>query len=100
MTTPNELRLERLNDRDGRQPAHVGEVARVAAPVADGSFQLDLETTRETLNNLVFTAPGATEWLRALGRAVAALLSPKKSPAPKPTVASEAIHTADAHSGK
>jgi hypothetical protein len=101
MTAPNELRLERLNDRNGRQPAHVGEVARVTLQVSDGSFQRELETTRETLNNLVFTAPGATEWLRALGRAVAAWLKPKDpapKPAPKPAVASDAIQPADAHS--
>jgi hypothetical protein len=98
MTGPNELRLERLNDRDGRQPAQVGEVARVTSLVTDVSLQRESETTRETLNNLAFTAPGATEWLRALGRTVAAWLS-RKAPAPKPTVASEAIQTADSHSG-
>jgi hypothetical protein len=75
MSAPNELRLERLNDRNGTHSGHVGEIARVTSLVTDASFHRELETTRETLNNLVFTAPGATEWLRALGRGVAALLS-------------------------
>jgi hypothetical protein len=97
MTAPHELRLERLGDRNGRQSGHVGEVARVAAPVTDASFQRESETTSAALNNLVFTAPGAAEWLRGLRRTVMAWLS-ARDPAPKVPVPPNAIHAADANS--
>jgi hypothetical protein len=71
-----DLRLQRLDDRDGLRPAHLGESALVGQALAQQGIQ-DLRAAYEALIDAVFTAPGATEWLSALRRAVAAMLASK-----------------------
>src|SRR5258707_15684096 len=70
-----DLSLERLGDRDGRRPAPFGEAALVARTLASASSPGALQAAYEALINAVFTAPGATEWLSGLRRAVAAMLA-------------------------
>ncbi len=72
-----DLRLERLGDRDGLRPAHLGESAQVASPLAGASSTWEFLAAYEALIDAVFTAPGASEWLSGLRRAVAALLADK-----------------------
>jgi hypothetical protein len=97
MTAPHDIRLERLSDRMGRRSDHLGEVVRLASPVADHSSEGESQATREALNNAVFTAAGVTEWLSGLRRAVAAMLSSSDA-AKRIPVAPDAIHAADARS--
>jgi hypothetical protein len=72
------FRLERLGDRDGLRPAHLGEAAQVASHQAGAGTTWDL-AAYEALIDAVFTASGASEWLSGLRRAVAALLADRDS---------------------
>jgi hypothetical protein len=87
-----DFRLERLGDREGLRPAHLGEAARVASPLAGATSTWDL-AAYEALIDAVFTAPGASEWLSGLRRAVAALLADRDS-APRVPAASDALRRA------
>ena len=88
MSSPRDLRLERLGDRDGLRPAHLGEAAEVASPFAGASSTWEFLAAYEAIIDAVFTAPGASEWLSGLRRAVAAMLADKDS-APRVPVAPE-----------
>jgi hypothetical protein len=82
-----DLRLERLGGRDGLRPAHQGEAARVASPLAGASSARETLAAYRALIDAVFTAPGAAEWLSGLRRKVAALLAEEDAaphdPAPR-----------------
>jgi hypothetical protein len=88
-----DLRLERLDNRDGRRPAHLGEAAMVASPLAGESSTRKSLAAYEALIDAVFMAPGALEWLSGLRRAVAAMLADKNA-VPRVPVAQDAIHAA------
>jgi hypothetical protein len=90
-----DLRLRRLDDRDDLRPAHLGEAARVASSLAGASRMWDL-AAYEALIDAVFTAPGASEWLSGLRRAMAALVAGKDSASRVP-VASDAERIAGPH---
>jgi hypothetical protein len=75
----NDLSLERLGDGDGRRPAPLGEAALVARTLGPAGIQRDHQAAYEALIDAVFTAPGATEWLSGLRRAVAAMLARKNA---------------------
>ncbi len=77
MSSPRDrdLRLERLGDRNGRRPDHLGEAAHVGSPLAGASERRELQAAYEALIDAVFTAPGAPEWLAGLRQAMAALLA-------------------------
>jgi hypothetical protein len=90
MSSPRDLRLERLGDRNGLRSAHLGEIAQVASTLAPASATRDFLVAYEALIDAVFTAPGAAEWLSGLRRAVAALLAGKGS-APHAPAAHDAI---------
>lgn len=87
---PNrDLSLERLDDRDGKRPAHLGEAAHVGSSLAGASRGWEFRAVYEALIDAVFTAPGAAEWLFGLRRAMA-----EKENAPRGRVASDAIQKA------
>ena len=90
MSSPRDLRLERLSDRDALRSAHLGEIARVGSPLAGSSSTWTTQAAYEALIDAVFTAPGALEWLSGLRRAVAAMLAGKNSasrvPAPSDAI--------------
>jgi hypothetical protein len=88
MSSPRDLRLERLGDRDGWRNPYLGEVAQVASTSSASTFQ----SSYEALIDAVFTAPGAREWLLGLRRAFAKFLADKDRPAPVST-SSDAICT-------
>ena len=88
-----DLRLERLGDRDGLRPAHLGEAAHVGAPLAHAGRAREVRAAYQALIDAVFTAPGAAEWLAGLRRVVAARLA-EKNPAPGDPVACDAIRAA------
>ena len=92
MSSPRELRLERLGERDGRRPTHLGAVARIDLSL-EASSTPEFRLSYEALIDAVFTAPGAIEWLSSLRRTVAAMLADKNS-APR-----DAIHTAPVSGG-
>jgi hypothetical protein len=83
------LRLERLGD--GLRPAHLGEAARVASPLAGAT---NTRAAYEALIDAVFTAAGAAEWLFGLRRAMAASLAGEEAP-PRVPVARDAIRKAN-----
>jgi hypothetical protein len=87
-----DLRLRQLDDRDGLRPAHLGAAARIASPLAGASRMWDL-AAYEALIDAVFTAPGVSEWLSGLRRAMAAMRADKDSASCVPA-ASEALRTA------
>jgi len=90
MSEPRDLNLERLSDRDGRRHPHLGEIAHVGSSVAGSSSSRASQAAYEALIDAVFTAPGASEWLSGLRRAVAAMLDRKNSasrvPAPQDAI--------------
>jgi hypothetical protein len=86
-----DLRLERLSERDGVPSANYGEIAHTGSH-STGANQF--QATYEALIDAVFLAPGAAEWLRALGVAVAAMVARKETPPHEP-VAKDAIRLAD-----
>ncbi len=99
MSWPRDLRLERLGDRDGfLRAGPLGEIAHVASPLAPASATRDFRAAYRALIDAVFTAPGASEWLAGLRRAVAAALAGKDS-APRPPAAPDAIRAADPVTG-
>ena len=85
-----DLRLERLDDRDGLRPAHLCEAGQVASSLAGASNTWELRAVYEALIDAVFSAPGAAEWLLGLRRTIAAKLAAKDA-APQSPVASDAI---------
>ena len=85
MFPPRDLRLERLD-----RPRPLSDIAKVGASVAGDVSSWERLETGEALNNAVFTASGAFEWLSGLRRAVAAFLGNKTPIVP---VSPEAIHT-------
>lgn len=87
------LSLEQFDDRDGRRPAHLGEVAHVAQQTS-AHHTLEFLAAYQALIDAVFTAPGAAEWLSGLRRAVAAMLADKDSTSPAPPVPRDAIRSA------
>jgi hypothetical protein len=94
-----DLRLERLGERDGLRSAHLGDAAQVSSPVAGLSRAETLSgPAYQALIDAVFTAPGAAEWLRALRRAVAAMLA--EGPAPREPVARDSIRAAGPRPGR
>jgi len=72
-----DLRLERLANRDGLRPAHLGDAAQVASPLAGASSSREALAIYEALIDAVFTAPGAPEWLRGMRLKVAAMVADK-----------------------
>ena len=94
-----DLRLERLSDRDGLRPAHLGEAAEVRSlPGAAGSVR-EFLAAYQALIDAVFTAPGAAEWLAGLRRKVAALLAAQGA-ARGQAVARDAIRAAGPGPGR
>jgi hypothetical protein len=91
MSSPRDLRLERLGDRDGRRPPCLGEVALVGPAVAGAGGTSEFRLAYEALIDAVFTAPGAREWLAGLRRKVAAMLADER-PAGPVRASSDAIH--------
>jgi len=93
MSSPRDLRLERLDDRDGRRHPYFGEIGVVGSAQAGAGSTSEFRFAYEALIDAVFTAPGALEWLSGLRRRVAALLADKDS-ARRVPASSDAIHTA------
>jgi hypothetical protein len=89
MSEPRDLRLERLDGRDGRRHPYLGEAAAVGSARA-GATRTS-QAAYEALIDAVFTAPGASAWLSALRRAITAMLADKDAAAP---ASSDAIRTA------
>jgi hypothetical protein len=95
MSSPRDLRLERLGERDGGRLPHLGETVLVgsASPsLAGASRTSESRLSYEALIDAVFTAPGAREWLCGLRRLVAAMLADMDS-APRVPASSNAIRT-------
>src|SRR4051812_18974866 len=65
------LRLESLGDRAGLHRDHLGEVAQVRTLEASASEVGQYSAAYQALIDLVFTAPGAAEWLNGLRLRVA-----------------------------
>jgi hypothetical protein len=99
MSSPRDLRLERLTDRDGLRFAHLGEIGHVGSPVAGCSSTWTSQAAYEALIDAVFTAPGAVEWLAGLRRAVAAMLAGNNSASPV-SASQDAICKAPVSSGR
>jgi hypothetical protein len=87
-----------LGDRDGHlRPPELGEIAHIAPAPGAASSTRDFRAAYRALIDAVFTAPGATEWLAGLRRAVAKVLAGKDSaPADPPPYA---IRAADPGAG-
>ena len=94
-----DLRLERFGERDGLRPAHLGEAAQAASPLAPSSSAREFLATYQALIDAVFTAPGAAEWLCGLRLAVAAMLADKEA-APRDPAARTAIRAAGPRPGQ
>jgi hypothetical protein len=92
-----DLRLEKLSDRDGMRPAPLGEIGHVASPFAPVVSFRELQAAYETLIDVVFTAPGAAEWLSGMKLAMAALFAAKDKAR---QAMREAIKPADAGPGR
>ena len=92
MSSPRDLRLERLNQKDGWRNPYLGEVAQVGAPVAGSTSASAVRAAYEALIDAVFTAPGAREWLSGLQRAWGAFLADNNSVTPD-SVSTDAIRT-------
>ena len=88
-----DLRLERLSDRDGLRPSPYGEAAHAASPLGSTASAREFQAAYAALIDAVFLAPGAAEWLRGLGVAVAAFIAGKDKAARQ--AAREAIRPAD-----
>ena len=94
-----DLRLERLGDRGGLRPAHLGEAAQVRFLPGPASNAREFLAAYQALIDAVFTAPGAAEWLFGLRQKVAALLA-DQDVALCPGVACDAIRVADPGPGR
>jgi hypothetical protein len=94
-----DLGLERLGDRDGRRPAPLGEAVLAARALEAAASHGDYRAAYEALIDAVFTAPGVTEWLAGLRRAVAALLD-GKTKLPLHLALYDAIRQAEASLGR
>jgi hypothetical protein len=90
MSSPRDLRLERLGDRDGQRLPHLDKAATVGSAQPGSTSESRL--SYEALIDAVFTAPGALEWLSGLRRMVAAMLADKAF-APRVPASSNAIRT-------
>jgi hypothetical protein len=92
---PNrDLRLERLGDRDGRRPAHLGEAALVGSSLGSAASAREYRAAYQALIDAVFTAPGAAEWLAGLRRAFGG------EGATRPRAAGDAIRAAEPGPGR
>ena len=91
MSEPRDLRLERLDGRDGRRHPHLGEAAVVGSALAGAGGTRASRAAYEALIDAVFTAPGASAWLSGLRRALAAMFADKDSAVP---ASSDAIRAA------
>jgi hypothetical protein len=87
MSEPRDLRLERLDGRDGRRHPYLGEAAVVGSALAGASRTRASRAAYEALIDAVFTAPGASAWLSGLRRAIAAMLAEKDSAVPASSAA-------------
>src|SRR5262245_3636074 len=85
-----DLRLERLNGRDGLRDAHLGEAGIVSSQVPGASAKRDSRAAYEALIDAVFTAVGAAEWLLGLRLIMAARHADKDRP-PRAAAKSDAI---------
>ena len=94
-----DLRLERLGDRDGLRPAHLGEAAQVRSLPGAASGAREFLAAYQALIDAVFTAPGATEWLSGLRQKVAAILADQGA-ARRHATACDAIRAADPGAGR
>ena len=70
-----DLRLERLEDRDGLRRAYLGEVAQVRTLEATAQGVGEFRAAYQALIDAAFTGPGAAEWLSGMRRRVAAILA-------------------------
>ena len=94
-----DLRLERLSDREGLRPAHLGQAAEVRSLLGPAGSAQEFLAAYQALIDAVFTAPGAAEWLAGLRRKVAALLAAQDA-ARRQAVACDAIRAADPRPGR
>jgi hypothetical protein len=92
MSSPRDLRLERLGDRDGQRLPHLDKTATVGSAQPDGGSTSESRLSYEALIDAVFTAPGAFEWLSGLRRMVAAMLADNDL-APRVPASANAIRT-------
>jgi hypothetical protein len=92
MSSPRDLGLERLGERDGGRLPHLGETVLVGSALAGASRTSESRLSYEALIDAVFTAPGAREWLCGLRRLVTALLADMDS-APRVPASCNAIRT-------
>jgi hypothetical protein len=74
MSSPRDLRLERLGEPGGRRLPYLSEVVLVGPAMAGTSRTSESRLSYEALIDAVFTAPGAQEWLWGLRRLVTAML--------------------------
>jgi hypothetical protein len=92
MSSPRDLRLERLGEREGGRLPYLGEVVLVGPALAGDGRTSESRLSYEALIDAVFTAPGAREWLLGLRRLVTAMLADRDSAARVPA-SSTAIRT-------
>ena len=92
MSSPRDLRLERLGERDGQRLSHLDKAATVGSAQPHTSSTSESRLSYEALIDAVFTAPGAIEWLSGLRRMVAAMLADKDF-GPRAPASSDAIRT-------
>jgi hypothetical protein len=95
-----DLSLERLGDRDGLLPAHLGETAQVRTMEGPAvSVREYLSAVHQALVDAAFTGPGAAAWLSGLQRRVAALLAGRDAARPR-AAACDAIRAAATAPGR
>jgi hypothetical protein len=92
MSSPRDLGLERLGERDGRRLPYLGEVVFVGPAQAGANRTSESRLSYEALIDAVFTAPGAREWLCGLRRLVTAMIADMDS-ARRVPASSNAIRT-------
>jgi hypothetical protein len=80
MSSPRDLRLERLGQKEGWRNLYLGEVAQFGAQTAGASSAAAFQHSYEALIDAVFTAPGAREWLAGLQRTFAVFFTDHASP--------------------
>lgn len=94
-----DLSLERLGDRDGLRPAHLGEAAQVRTLEGATRRAGEFSAAYQALIDAVFTAPGAAEWLSGMWKRVSVLLA-ERDAARHPAVPRDAICAAPPRSGE
>lgn len=90
----HDLSLERLDDRDGLRPAHVGEAAQVR--ILEGSARRvgEFSAAYQALIDAIFTAPGAAEWLSGVWQRVSSILADRDAARPA-AISRDAIRVAE-----